>query len=253
MHYFHDKLIWLTGASSGIGAALVHELAKAGGRLIISGRNREALQTLQQNYPNHIMLILPFDVTDRAATLAAASQIQQQYGHLDIAIFNAGSSQHTSSKHFDTTPYLRMMEINYYSMIYGVEAALPLLRQSKCPQLVGMASIASYTGLPGGSPYTAAKAAARNFLQAMAVELYPTIPVSIICPGFVATPLTAKNKFKMPGIMSAEKAARIIAKGIAKKRGEIHFPHYISLVLKCVAGLPANIKTRLLARTVIEF
>jgi NADP-dependent 3-hydroxy acid dehydrogenase YdfG len=249
-HSFQNKLIWLTGASSGIGAALAHELARQGGRLIISGRNSEALQALKQTYPNQILLILPFDITDRAATLAAAVQIQQQFGHVDIAIFNAGASQHTSPKTFEVDAYLRMIEINYYSLIYGVEAVLPLLRQSKCPQLVGMASIASYTGLPGGSPYTAAKAAARNFLQAMAVEFYPQIPVSIICPGFVATPLTAKNKFKMPLLMSSEKAARIIAKGIAKRRGEIHFPKRVSLVLKCIAALPANLKTKLLARTI---
>ncbi len=250
--YFQDKLIWLTGASSGIGFALAKELAKRGGRLIISGRNQEALQRLQQECADQVVMVLPFDITDQAATLVAAAQIQQRFGHLDIAIFNAGASQHTSGNTFEVEPYLNMMQVNYYSMVYGVAAALPLLRQSVCPQLVGMASIASYTGLPGGSPYTAAKAAVRNFLQAMAVELYPTIRVSIICPGFVATPLTAKNKFKMPLIMTPEKAAEIIADGVAKKRGEIHFPKRISLVLKCVASLPANLKTRLLARTIVK-
>ena len=246
--YFKNKLIWLTGASSGIGQALAKTLCRRGGKLIISGRNTTALAALQVEFPAQIVLILPFDITDQMATLQAAKKIEQQFGHLDIAIFNAGASQHISSHTFDSAVFKTMMDVNYYSLVYGVEAALPLLQQSKTPQLVGMSSMASYTGLPSGIPYTAAKAAARNFLQGLAVEWYPKIPVSIICPGFVKTPLTNKNKFKMPGIISAEKAAEIIANGIAKKTGEIHFPKHLSLVFKCVCGLPANLKTWLLAK-----
>lgn len=250
MSYFTNKIIWLTGATSGIGYAVCEKLISEGGFIIASGRNKAVLAELKQRYPKQVLLTLAFDITDKAATLAAAKQIEALGKGLDIAIFNAGASSHASMKTFDSQPYINMININYFSILYGVEAALPLLRQSATPHLVGMSSIASYTGLPKGAPYCAAKAAARSLMQGLAAELtHENIPVSVICPGFVKTPLTDKNRFPMPFIMSPEKAARIIAKGLAKHKTEIHFPWQMSLPLKLVSSLPAGWVKQLIARS----
>lgn len=248
MTYFTNKIIWLTGATSGIGYALAKKLLHDGGLLIASGRNEAVLAGLKQQSPKQVLLTLAFDITDKAATLAAAKQIETLGKGLDIAIFNAGASSHASMKTFDSQPYIDMININYFSILYGVEAALPLLRQSATPHLVGMSSIASYTGLPKGAPYCAAKAAARCLMQGLAAELtHENIPVSVICPGFIKTPLTDKNRFPMPFIMPPEKAAGIIAKGLAKHKTEIHFPWQMSLLLKLISSLPAGWVKRLIA------
>lgn len=230
------KIIWITGASSGIGKAVAQRCAHLGASVIVSGRDLHALNTLQQHSPN-IKLVLPFDVTDKHAYALAVAKITASLGGVDIVFFNAGASEHMAE--FSSDICERMMRVNYFSLVYGIEAVLPLLKQSRCPQLVGMSSIAAYGGLPQGEAYCAAKAAAKTLLEGLRVDLWDTgIRVSIVCPGFVKTPLTAKHKFALPGAISAEQAAHYIVKGISKRSHEIHFPKPISLLQKLITSLP---------------
>ncbi|MDF2529351.1 MAG: putative Glucose/ribitol dehydrogenase [Gammaproteobacteria bacterium] len=246
---FKGKTIWITGASSGIGRAVATELAKQGARLAISGRNKTALQELKQSYPEQIELVVAFDVTDLNANIAAAQLIEKQFGRLDKVFFNAGTSQHMDVKNFQSETFEQMIKVNYLSLVYGIEAALPLLRKAAHSHIIGMSSMAGYHGMPLGEAYSAAKAATRNLLQGLQIDLREEgIAVSIVCPGFVATPLTDKHDFAMPLLLTADQAAKIIVKGIYNKKPEIAFPKPMIWAAKLLGLLPFFITARLLAR-----
>ena len=244
-----SQRIWVTGASSGIGYASVLELSRKGARSIaISGRNISKLETLKNKLPDLNVVIVPFDVTSRQETLQARDQVVALLGGVDLVFLNAGASEHINIKAFDSFIFERMMQLNYMSLVYGVEAVLPLLRDSKAPHLVGMSSVAGYGGLPGAAAYCAAKAAARVFLESIKIDLLrEQIPVSIVCPGFVKTSLTDKHTFKMPFLISVEQAAKIIVKGIQNKTDEIHFPKRMSVFLKLMNCLPAKYYAKLMS------
>lgn len=244
-----ERRIWITGASSGIGHSLAIKLAEAGNHLIVSGRNEARLAETCSHYPDR-MEPLPFDVASERENRQAAQTIQQHHGGLDIAILNAGTCEYVDVTAFDVELVRRVTEINYMGFIYGVAAALPLLRQGNAPYLLGMSSTVAYTGLPRAEAYGATKAAIRHFLQALRVDLTPEgIDVSIICPGFVKTPLTDRNDFAMPMRISSEAAADYIIRGMRRRSHEIRFPPLFALLLRLLGVMPSRLRTRLLART----
>jgi short-subunit dehydrogenase len=240
------KRVWITGASSGIGSAVALEFAKRGYDLVLSGRNIDALTTLSQHTGG---FVLPFDITNQQENLAASQLLLEKFGSIDIVFLNAGTCEYVDVKEFDSLIFERVLKTNFLGMVYGIEAALPLLRKSAFPHLVGMSSTVSYLGLPRAAAYGASKAAINNMLQSLRCDLYQeAIPVSIVCPGFVKTPLTDRNDFAMPNIISAEKAAAYIVNGVEKKQYEIAFPLFFALILKFMAILPQRLSTSLIAR-----
>ncbi len=250
--YYNKKRIWITGASQGIGKALAIALSQYDVQLIISARNQAALDEIAKQSPGNV-LVLPFDVQDKAANLSAIATIKATLGGLDIAIFNAGTAEYVDVKQFDSDLFSRVLNTNFMSMVYGIEAALPLLRESKQPHIVGMSSTAAYGGLPRSEAYGASKAAIRNMLEALRISLSPeNIAVSIICPGFVKTPLTDKNDFPMPMMIEADEAANIIIKEIAQGREEIYFPKRFSFILKFLTSLPSPLYTKLIRKLVLR-
>ena len=248
---FAGRRIWITGASTGIGRAVAIELAARGAVVVASARNRDALEELVKASPSGRVTALALDVTDRQATLDAVKTIRQRLGGLDIAFFNAGTCEYVDVRRFDSALFERAMQTNFLSMVYGIEAVLPLLRQSARPQLVGMSSSVAYRGLPRAEAYGASKAAIRHMLEALRIDLArENIAVSIVCPGFVRTPLTEQNDFPMPFAIEADEAARRIADGIAAQRHEIHFPKRFTVAFKLFTLLPSRLYTRLCARMV---
>jgi len=241
------RRIWITGASSGIGSALAIELARAGARLVISGRDQDRLQAVADACkPGEVMLV-PLDVASREENLAACEQIRARYGALDTVVFNAGICDYMDLPVFDAEMIKRVMDVNFMGFVYGVEAALPLLRGGLTPHLVGMSSTVAYTGLPRAEAYGASKAAIRYFLQALRVDLVPQkIDVSIICPGFVKTPLTDLNDFPMPMRITPEKAAVAIRRGMERRSHEIRFPLLFSALLGLLAQMPSPLRSILL-------
>jgi short-subunit dehydrogenase len=236
--------VWITGASSGIGRAVAFEMARRGYQLIISGRNQSSLNEIAALTQ---ALVIPFDVTDRAENLAAADKIKQKFGCVDLVFFNAGNCEYVDTKKFDSAPFENMIKTNFLSMVYGVEAALPLLRLSKNPHIVGMSSSSAYFGLPRAEAYGSSKAAVRHFLQSLRIDLIPEkIPVSIVLPGFVQTPLTDKNDFPMPGRITPEAAAKKIVDGIEAKKHEILVPFGFAFLLKLMMYLPSRLATFLI-------
>lgn len=236
------KRIWLTGASSGIGAALAEELLSAGHRVALSARSVEPLQALAKRYGERV-LVAPGDLTDAVQVRAIGQRIEQVWGALDCAILNAGTCEYVEVRQFEAAMIERVVSANLFSASHCIEAALPLLRNGQRPHLVGVGSSVTYLPLPRSEAYGASKAALRYLLQSLRVDLAAEgIDVTLVSPGFVDTPLTQKNDFPMPMRWPVQRAARYIAERLDKRPHEIAFPTPFIAVLKLLGSLPSRLQ-----------
>lgn len=246
------RRIWLTGASSGIGAALAEELLKAGAQVAVSARSREPLEALARRYPGRV-LVVPGDLTDAQQVREIGKRIAQAWGALDTVIVNAGTCEYIDVQTFEAALIQRVLSSNLLSAGYCIEAALPLLRAGHRPYLVGVASSVTYLALPRAAAYGASKAALRYLLQSLRIDLAAEgIDVTVVSPGFVDTPLTARNDFAMPMSWPAAKAARHIHKRLSHRDLEIAFPAPFIFGLKLLSWLPGRLQLAIakrLART----
>ncbi|MGE0042002.1 MAG: SDR family NAD(P)-dependent oxidoreductase [Vicinamibacterales bacterium] len=240
----------MTGASSGIGEALVAPLIADGARVALSARTPGALERVARTAPAGRTLVVPVDVSDRAAVGAAVARIEHEWGGIDLAILNAGTHTPVSGLALDAADFERLVRVNYLSVIYGLEAVLPGMLARGRGHVAGVASLAGYRALPTAAAYGASKAAAILALDALRFDLAPKgIDVTVVNPGFVRTPLTDRNDFRMPGLIDAADAARVIVDGLVRRRKEIHFPGRFSWLMKTLRVLPYPIYERLVART----
>ena len=240
------KRVWITGASSGIGKAVAMAMASRGYELIISGRNQGVLDEITRQTG---ALSVAFDIRDRNSNLKAADLIKEKFGYLDIVFLNAGTCEYVDVTDFKSDVFEELLKTNFLSMVYAIEASLPLLRASRNAQIVGMSSSVAFVGLPRAEAYGASKAAIRNFLQSLRIDLAKeNISVSIVCPGFIKTPLTDKNDFPMPFLISSEAAAETIINGIEKKKLEIITPRLFVTLIKILSFLPNQLSTYLLKK-----
>ncbi|MES1941129.1 short-chain dehydrogenase/reductase SDR [Salinisphaera sp. T5B8] len=231
-------VVWITGASSGIGAALAREMAANGWQVAASGRNRERLDALCADAPDAIHAFV-LDVTDGAANNETVAAIERQLGPIDLAVFNAGIGSQFSVTRFDAADVQNRMAVNYGGAVNGIGAVLPGMLARGAGQIALTASVAGFRGLPGGAPYSASKAAMIALAEGLKLDLDSHgIAVSVITPGFVRTPMTEKNRFPMPFMVDADDAARRIRRGLAAKRFEITFPRRLSYILKLMQRLP---------------
>jgi short-subunit dehydrogenase len=233
--------VWVTGASSGIGAALVHELAGRGCRVAASARRAEKLEELASLAPGEVLPV-PADVTDRDAMLAAAETVRERFGAIDLAILNAAYWGQFQVETWDTEVIRRHFDTNVLGMVHGVEAVLPDMRRRRSGAIAGMASLAGYRGLPRSEAYGATKAAEINMLESLRIDLRPLgISVHTVCPGFVRTDLTAKNAFPMPFMLEPDEAARRIVSGLEKGKAEIAFPLPMLAMMKLARVVPVRL------------
>ena len=229
--------IWVTGASSGIGAALARELADRGASVAISARNLEKLRQVSGNR----MLVVPVDLTDRAATVAAGDTVRAALGGLDVAVLNAGTWSRFRVEHWDSQAFADHVQINLMGTVHSLEAVVPTMLAEGRGRIVGTASVAGYRGLPGSEAYGATKAALLNLLESLRGSLGPRgVVVQTVAPGFVRTPMTDRNTFPMPFLMSPEDAARAIADGITRDKAEIVFPLPMMLFMKAARLVPVR-------------
>lgn len=246
------RRIWLTGASSGIGAALAETLLRNGAHLALSARTREPLDALAQRFPGQV-LVVPGDLTEPAQVRQIGEQISQAWGALDTAILNAGTCEYIDVQQFKAAVVEQVMRSNLMASCHCIEAALPLLRVGNRPHLVGVASSVTYLPLPRAEAYGASKAALRYLLQSMRIDLAAEgIDVTVVSPGFVETPLTARNDFPMPMSWPASKAALHISQRLERRPLEIAFPAGFIAGLKLLAWLPGRLQLAIgkrLART----
>lgn len=229
---------WVTGASSGIGRALALRLARDGYGVAASARNAEDLAALASEAPGKIHAF-PLDITDQTAVHRVMSAIETALGPIDMAVFSAGTYVRESVNHFSANQLRQMVELNIIGTGYCLEAIMSAMVARGGGKIGLVASVSGYTGLPGGGVYGASKSALITLAEALHPGLAQKgVTLSIINPGFVKTPLTDKNDFPMPFIVSSEEAADHIAKGIAAGKFEIAFSWKMVLALKLLRLLP---------------
>ncbi|MBZ9539970.1 SDR family NAD(P)-dependent oxidoreductase [Modicisalibacter tunisiensis] len=243
------RRIWLVGASSGIGEALARRLLEQGHQVALSARRQEPLARLAGHCAN--ALVLPCDLTDPASVHEAADTLGARFGGLDVLLHVAGTCEYLDARRFDPALVERVFAVNFHGAIRVIDAALPLLRRARTPDappplLAAVSSAAAYLPLPRAEAYGASKAALSHFLESLRIDLADEgIDVSLVHPGFVATPLTARNDFAMPMRIDADTAARAILDGLERRRLDIHFPRRFTALVKLAGLLPPALRLRL--------
>ncbi|WP_309682024.1 SDR family NAD(P)-dependent oxidoreductase [Polaromonas sp.] len=233
---WRGKSVWLVGASSGIGQATAHALHAQGARVWVSARNAAALHAFTLTHPG--AQALPLDVTDTAAMRAAARTVLAA-GPLDLVLYCAGHYQALRATDYDLAQMLQHSEVNYLGALRLLDAVLPDFVARRAGHISLVSSVAGYRGLPNSLAYGPTKAALANLAETLYLDLKGSgVAVSLICPGFVQTPLTAHNQFAMPALLSPAQAADEILRGWRKGQFEIHFPRRFTWGMKALRLLP---------------
>lgn len=233
---WRGRSAWLVGASSGIGLATASALHARGARVFVSARNADALATFTRAHPGAVALAL--DVTDAAAVKVAAQTVLAA-GPLDLVMYCAGYYHALRATEFDLKEMLRHDAVNYTGALYVLDAVLPALLARQSGHISLISSVAGYAGLPKSLAYGPTKAALINLAETLYMDLHDRdIGVSLICPGFVETPLTAHNDFSMPALITPAQAADEILDGWRKGNFEIHFPKRFTRWVKALRMLP---------------
>jgi short-subunit dehydrogenase len=203
-----NKTIWVVGASSGMGRALAVRLAEAGNFIIISARSTEKLNALVSQHPNN-MVVLPVDMNDADDTTALKNSLMDITDVIDVLVMAQGTVEYEDDLSFDVALYRRVFETNFFSFVNTLAVAKPFLEASEQrAYIVGLSSMSMMIGFSRAEAYGASKAAVDYFLHTLLVDLpQRKFDVSIVRPGFVATPMTAVNDFPTPFLMTAEQAA----------------------------------------------
>ncbi len=237
--------IIITGATSGMGRQLALDYHNSGQEVWAIGRNEDSLAELR-SLGMHTGQI---DLTDSETSLAWFANLES----IDLAILNAGTCEYIDMPNFDSSLVKRVMRANVESLAVSIEGVLPLLRKSAIPHLAVVGSSAAYLPLPRAEAYGGSKAAVAYMVDTLRIALTKEkIVVSLICPGFVKTPLTDRNDFPMPFRITTEEASNYIRKGIAGKKAGIHFPKRFTYILKFLSLLPRPLWNAIAQRMVKE-
>lgn len=242
------KIIWITGASSGIGKALAIKFAENGWIVAASARRENLLNELKQINQN--IYPFPLDVTEIENCKTIAKKILEQFKNIDICVFGTGMHDPKSEKTFNLKKIREIMEVNYFGTMNSINSIYEYFSEKKSGQISIISSVAGYRGLPAAGAYCASKAALTSFAESLNFDmLKKNVRVSLISPGFIKTPMTDQNDFPMPMIKSPEFAANEIYKGLTiKKTFEIHFPKAFTYFLKFLQILPSSMYFKLVAK-----
>jgi hypothetical protein len=242
--------VFLTGASSGLGEALARHYAAQGATLGLFARRADALARIAQATGSATVHTYAGDVRDAEALRAAAADFMRLRGVPDIVIANAGVSRGVLTDHAEDVAVFRdVLETNVLGMVHTFVPFVAAMRARRAGALVGIASIAGFRGLPGSGAYSASKAAAIAYLESLRVELRGSgVDVITVCPGYIATPMTARNPYRMPFLMRAETAARRIVRAIAHRRRFYVLPWPMAVAGRALRMLPRGVYDRLFAK-----
>ncbi len=241
--------VFITGASSGIGEALAKYYAASGAILGLAARRAETLQVLSASLPC-TSVCYPLDVTDASALRIAAENFITLFGAPDIVIASAGVSVGTLTECAeDLDAIRRVMDVNVFGMAATFSPFVHAMRLAGSGRLVGMASVAGIRGLPGAEAYSASKAAAISYLESLRLEMRGSgIKVVTICPGYIETPMTEINPYRMPFLLPAAEAARRFARAIERGTSYAVIPWQMGVVAKLLRLLPNMLYDRLFAK-----
>jgi short-subunit dehydrogenase len=238
---FADQVAIITGASSGIGRALARALAARRCKVGLVARRAEQLAALaaEVEKAGGVAAYAPADVADRQQTVSAIRDVASRLGPVDLLIANAGVGAPTLVEPMNVPDVEKMYRVNVFGVIYSIEAVLPQMLQRGRGHLAAVSSLAAYKGLPGEWGYSSGKAAVNNLMEGLRIQLRNRgIAVTTICPGFVKTPMTDVNQFKMPWLFDADEAARLIVRALERKRKVFDFPWQMTLLMKLTRWLP---------------
>jgi NAD(P)-dependent dehydrogenase (short-subunit alcohol dehydrogenase family) len=242
------KVVWITGASTGIGREIALQLASQGVTVAASARSADKLVSLGPNIRPY-----PLDVTDRQAVLATIEMIEGDLGPVDLAVMAAGTYSPLDVEKFDTKLFEAAMTTNYLGVVNCLSGLLPRMFRRRRGHVAWIASVAGFVGLPKAAAYGPSKAALINLAESLKVDLERRgVTVSVVNPGFVETPLTAQNDFTMPFLMQAPEAARLTIEGLKRGRFEISYPWKFVLIMKLARLMPYGVFFRLIKRTVLK-
>ena len=242
------KIIWITGASSGIGKALAIKFAEKGWTVAASARRENLLEDLNKFNPN--IYSFPLDVTEIENCKLIANKIIEKFGGIDICVFSTGMHDPKSEKRFNLNKIREIMEVNYFGTMNSINSIYEYFSEKKNGQISIISSVAGYRGLPAAGAYCASKAALTSYAESLNFDMQmKNVKVSLISPGFIKTPMTDQNDFPMPMIKSPEFAANEIFKGLTEKKSfEIHFPKAFTYFLKFLQILPSSIYFKLVSK-----
>jgi short-subunit dehydrogenase len=242
------KVIWITGASSGIGKALSIKFANEGWIVAASARRDNLLEEL--NHISKNIHSFPLDVTEIDKCKIVAKNIIDQFGDINVCVFGTGMHDPKSEKVFNLDKIRKIMEVNYFGTMNSINSIYGYFSEKKNGQISIISSVAGYRGLPAAGAYCASKAALTSFAESLYFDMQmKNVRISLISPGFIKTPMTDQNDFPMPMIKSPEFAANEIFKGLTKKKSfEIHFPKAFTYFLKLLQILPSSLYFKLVAK-----
>ena len=242
------KVIWITGASSGIGKALSIKFAQEGWIVAASARREGLLQALTKINQN--IHSFPLNVTNPEQCKKVFEDIRKKFNNIEISIFGTGIHDPNSEKRFNLEKIREIMEVNYFGTMNSINSVYDYYNDKKGGQISIISSVAGYRGLPAAGAYCASKSALTSFAESLHFEMKrKNVRVSLVSPGFIKTPMTDQNDFPMPMIKSPEFAANEIYKGLTiKKRFEIHFPKTFTYFLKFLQMLPSGLYFKLVAK-----
>ena len=272
-----NRVVLITGASSGIGRGLALELARRGARLGLLARgvnaqqaaamgavggtsssstsgpilpapsprllevleevNREAGTAGSATSPQAILL--PADVRDAKAMRAAANRLRQEFGHIDVMIANAGMGATTEATELEPEAVAKLLSVNVLGAVNSVAAVLPEMVKRGSGQLVAISSLSAYRGLRKSAAYCASKASLSAFFESVRIDLIGTgVDVTIVHPGFIETPLTAGRRAQMPFLMEVEYAVKKIIRAIERRKKSYAFPWQLATIVRAGMIMP---------------
>jgi short-subunit dehydrogenase len=247
---FANQVAVITGASSGIGWELAKVLSNHGCAVGLLARRQDRLEELAGaiRAAGGRAAAAQADVSQRAETVAAIRRLRDELGPVQLLIANSGIGQPTQLQPMNMGEVDYMIRVNFLGVVYAIEAVLPEMLERNQGHLAAISSLASYKGMPGESGYCASKAAVNVYMEGLRIQLRQRgIAVTTVCPGFIKTPMTDVNVFRMPFLMSAEKAARKIVRALVKKKKVYNFPWQTALLMKSTRWLPDWLVAKILS------
>ena len=242
------KTIWITGGSTGIGKALAIKFASKGWDVAVSARRIELLNELSNSYEN--ISVFPLDVTDKQKCKEVFNEIKNKYENIDICFFSTGTWDPKREKDIDIEQMEDVFKVNFFGTVNTIKAVEQYFRDKKKGIITIVSSIAGYRGLPNSTGYGPSKSALNNLAESLYFDFKRfNVRVCLVSPGFIKTPMTDKNDFKMPFLKTPEYAADKIYDGLINKEiFEIHFPKTLTILLKFLSFLPSKIYFSLIGK-----
>ena len=244
----NKKTIWITGGSTGIGKALAIKFANEGWNVAISARRENLLKEISETYKD--IHYFPLDVTDKNKCNEVFNDIKNKFNEVDICFFSTGTWNPKKEKDIDVEQIEDVFKVNFFGTVNSIKAVEKYFKDKKSGIITIVSSIAGYRGLPNSTGYGPSKSALNNLTESLYFDFKRFgVRVCLVSPGFIKTPMTDKNDFKMPFLKTPEYAADKIYDGLINKNSfEIHFPKALTIILKIFSFLPSKLYFGLVGR-----